>query len=102
MSERLLESGVFVTGFGYPVVPHGTARVRCQISAAHTRDHLDQALARSRRSAGNSISSDPVLSLARVYGPDVVYNPRASWSGWHMLRRATRQYAMPLPEPSSP
>jgi glycine C-acetyltransferase len=45
MSERLLESGVFVTGFGYPVVPHGTARVRCQISAAHTRDHMDQALA---------------------------------------------------------
>jgi len=45
MSERLLESGVFVTGFGYPVVPHGTARVRCQISAAHTRDHLDLALA---------------------------------------------------------
>ena len=45
MSERLLESGVFVTGFGYPVVPQGTARVRCQISAAHTRDHLDQALA---------------------------------------------------------
>ena len=45
MSERLLQSGVFVTGFGYPVVPHGTARVRCQISAAHTRDHLDQALA---------------------------------------------------------
>jgi len=45
MSERLLESGVFVTGFGYPVVPHGTARVRCQISAAHTRDHLDEALA---------------------------------------------------------
>jgi len=44
MSERLLESGVFVTGFGYPVVPHGTARVRCQISAAHTQDHLDQAL----------------------------------------------------------
>lgn len=28
-----------------------------------------------------------MLSLARVYGPDVVYNPRASWSGWHMLRR---------------
>jgi len=45
MSERLLETGVFVTGFGYPVVPQGTARVRCQISAAHTRDHLDQALA---------------------------------------------------------
>lgn len=44
MSEMLLGEGVFVTGFGYPVVPQGHARVRCQISAAHTRDHLDQAL----------------------------------------------------------
>ena len=44
MSELLLEEGVFVTGFGYPVVPQGTARVRCQISAAHTREDLDQAL----------------------------------------------------------
>ena len=45
MSDLLLKEGVFVTGFGYPVVPQGQARVRCQISAAHTRDHLDQALA---------------------------------------------------------
>ena len=44
MSEMLLAEGVFVTGFGYPVVPQGHARVRCQISAAHTRDHLDVAL----------------------------------------------------------
>ncbi|MGD2136057.1 MAG: glycine C-acetyltransferase [Gemmatimonadales bacterium] len=44
MSNLLLENGVFVTGFGYPVVPKGQARVRCQISAAHTRDDLDQAL----------------------------------------------------------
>lgn len=43
-SEMLLDEGVFVTGFGYPVVPQGEARVRCQISAAHTRDHLDTAL----------------------------------------------------------
>jgi glycine C-acetyltransferase len=35
---------VFVTGFGYPVVPQGEARVRCQVSAAHTRADLDQAL----------------------------------------------------------
>ena len=41
--------GIFVTGFGYPVVPQGTARVRCQISAAHTRDDLDQALAAFRK-----------------------------------------------------
>jgi glycine C-acetyltransferase len=45
MSEALLDEGVFVTGFGYPVVPQGTARVRCQVSAAHTRADLDEALA---------------------------------------------------------
>jgi glycine C-acetyltransferase len=45
MSDLLLDEGVFVTGFGYPVVPQGQARVRCQVSAAHTRDDLDQALA---------------------------------------------------------
>jgi glycine C-acetyltransferase len=44
MSRMLLDKGVFVTGFGYPVVPKGQARVRCQLSAAHTRDHLDEAL----------------------------------------------------------
>jgi glycine C-acetyltransferase len=44
MSELLLAQGVFVTGFGYPVVPQGQARIRCQISAAHTRADLDQAL----------------------------------------------------------
>ncbi len=44
MSERLLAEGVFVTGFGYPVVPQGHARVRCQISAAHTRQDLELAL----------------------------------------------------------
>ena len=44
MSDMLLDQGVFVTGFGFPVVPHGQARVRCQISAAHTRDDLDQAV----------------------------------------------------------
>jgi glycine C-acetyltransferase len=45
MSDLLLAEGVFVTGFGYPVVPQGQARVRCQISAAHTRADLDEALA---------------------------------------------------------
>jgi glycine C-acetyltransferase len=45
MSDMLLSQGVFVTGFGFPVVPQGQARVRCQISAAHTRDDLDEALA---------------------------------------------------------
>ncbi|HEV8454298.1 MAG TPA: glycine C-acetyltransferase [Gemmatimonadales bacterium] len=45
MSELLLDEHVFVTGFGYPVVPQGTARVRCQISAVHSREDLDEALA---------------------------------------------------------
>jgi glycine C-acetyltransferase len=49
MSQLLLDEGVFVTGFGYPVVPQGTARVRCQISAVHTRDDLDLALAAFRK-----------------------------------------------------
>lgn len=44
MSNQLLKEGVFVTGFGFPVVPQGQARIRCQISASHTRDDLDQAL----------------------------------------------------------
>lgn len=45
MSDMLLEEGVFVTGFGFPVVPQGEARVRCQLSAAHTRDDIDEAIA---------------------------------------------------------
>jgi glycine C-acetyltransferase len=48
-SEMLLDLGVFVTGFGYPVVPQGHARVRCQISAAHTREDLDIALGAFRK-----------------------------------------------------
>jgi glycine C-acetyltransferase len=42
-SRRLLDDGVFVTGFGFPVVPEGTARIRAQISAAHTPDQLTRA-----------------------------------------------------------
>src|SRR5438105_3240219 len=44
MSAQLLDRGVYVSGFGYPVVPQGQARLRCQISAAHTREHLDRAI----------------------------------------------------------
>lgn len=45
MSDMLLEEGVFVTGFGFPVVPQGEARIRCQVSASHSRDDLDEAVA---------------------------------------------------------
>jgi glycine C-acetyltransferase len=45
LAERLLAHGVHATAFSYPVVPHGTARIRTQMSAAHTRADLDQAVA---------------------------------------------------------
>ena len=51
MSELLLDEGIFVTGFGFPVVPHGTARLRCQVSAAHTTADLDRAVAAIRKVA---------------------------------------------------
>jgi len=54
MSDALLDEGVFVTGFGFPVVPQGQARVRCQISASHTRADLDEALA-AFRTAGRRL-----------------------------------------------
>ncbi len=49
MSARLLELGVFVIGFGYPVVPEGHARLRCQVSAAHTPAHIDALVDALRR-----------------------------------------------------
>ncbi|MGY0618635.1 glycine C-acetyltransferase [Lysobacter sp. A378] len=44
-AERLLEEGIYAIGFFFPVVPQGKARIRTQISAAHTREHLDRAIA---------------------------------------------------------
>jgi glycine C-acetyltransferase len=44
MAKALLEEGVYVSGFGFPVVPHGQARLRCQVSAAHERKDLDRAV----------------------------------------------------------
>ena len=44
-AERLLEEGIYAIGFFFPVVPKGQARIRTQISAAHTREHLDRAIA---------------------------------------------------------
>ena len=49
MSERLLDEGVFVTGFGFPVVPEGTARIRVQMSAALEPEHLERAIDAFRR-----------------------------------------------------
>lgn len=45
MAARLLGEGIYVTGFSFPVVPRGAARIRTQMSAAHTFDHIDRAVA---------------------------------------------------------
>lgn len=54
MAEQLLAKGIYVVGFFYPVVPKGQARIRVQLSAAHERHHLDQAIA-AFTDAGHSL-----------------------------------------------
>jgi len=44
MANRLLEKGIYVIGFFFPVVPKGKARIRVQLSAAHTKEHLNKAI----------------------------------------------------------
>ena len=45
MAQRMLEEGIYVVGFYYPVVPKDQARIRVQISAGHEREHLDKCIA---------------------------------------------------------
>ncbi len=61
MSDMLLKEGVFVTGFGYPVVPEGTARIRVQMSSALERDELDRALTAFEK-VGRSLRLLPVAA----------------------------------------
>jgi glycine C-acetyltransferase len=44
MANALLDEGIYVIGFFFPVVPKGKARIRVQLSAAHTKEHLDKAI----------------------------------------------------------
>ena len=44
MADMLLEEGIYVIGFFFPVVPKGKARIRVQLSAAHTKEHLEKAI----------------------------------------------------------
>jgi glycine C-acetyltransferase len=44
-AARLLDEGIYVIGFSFPVVPQGQARIRTQMSAAHSKEHLDKAIA---------------------------------------------------------
>ena len=43
MADKLLEKGIYVIGFSFPVVPQGQARIRIQLSAAHTQEQLERA-----------------------------------------------------------
>jgi glycine C-acetyltransferase len=45
MADALLQEGVYVIGFSYPVVPKGRARIRTQMSAAHTTEQIERAVA---------------------------------------------------------
>ena len=45
MAARLLDLGIYVTAFSFPVVPHGTARIRTQMNAAHSDDDIDRTVA---------------------------------------------------------
>ena len=49
MADRLLADGIYVRAFSFPVVPRGKARIRTQMSAAHTREDLDRAIAAFER-----------------------------------------------------
>jgi glycine C-acetyltransferase len=48
-AQQLMDHGVYVIGFSFPVVPHGKARIRTQMSAVHTREHLEKAVAAFKR-----------------------------------------------------
>lgn len=52
VAAKLLDEGIYVTGFSYPVVPQGQARIRVQVSAAHTREQLDRCVAAFKKVLG--------------------------------------------------
>jgi len=54
LARRLLDEGIYVIGFSYPVVAKGQARIRVQLSAAHTSEHIDRAVAAFTR-AGQAL-----------------------------------------------
>ena len=57
MSKKLLERGIYAIGFFFPVVPKGKARIRTQISAAHTKQDLDKAIKAFTETKGELIDN---------------------------------------------
>ena len=66
MAQRLLEHGIYVIGFSYPVVPKGQARIRVQLSAAHSDDDVDRAIAAFAdgrpRARGRAVKADDIIA----------------------------------------
>jgi glycine C-acetyltransferase len=63
MSDRLLELGIFAIGFFYPVVPKGKARIRVQISAGHSKNDLDKAVAAFATARDELASTDTANAI---------------------------------------
>jgi glycine C-acetyltransferase len=74
-AAKMLDEGIYVVGFYYPVVPQGKARIRVQLSAAHTRAHLDKAIAAFKK-VGRELGTlkDEAAVAAAPNGPQVVEN----------------------------
>jgi glycine C-acetyltransferase len=74
-AAKMLDEGIYVVGFYYPVVPQGKARIRVQLSAAHTRAHLDKAIAAFKK-VGRELGTlkDEAAEAAAPTGPQVVEN----------------------------
>ncbi|HET9504026.1 MAG TPA: glycine C-acetyltransferase [Hymenobacter sp.] len=74
-AAKMLDEGIYVVGFYYPVVPQGKARIRVQLSAAHTRAHLDKAIAAFKK-VGRELGTlkDEAAEAEAPSGPQVVEN----------------------------
>ena len=74
-AARMLDKGIYVVGFYYPVVPRGQARIRVQLSAAHTRAHLDRAIA-AFVEVGKELGTvkEPAAAKEAPAGPQAVTN----------------------------
>jgi glycine C-acetyltransferase len=74
-AAKMLDEGIYVVGFYYPVVPQGKARIRVQLSAAHTREHLDKAIAAFKK-VGRELGTlkDKEAEAEAPTGPQVVEN----------------------------
>ena len=73
MANMLLDEGIYVIGFFFPVVPREKARIRVQLSAAHERHHLDIAIQAFKKLVTPSILSHNLLIISFFYSKSIIY-----------------------------